>query len=109
MEQNKLTFYDDWYVFEDMLLCAFRYAIGRHTYIVGEACDFFKNNSHLISKRMFIIMMKDLDEQIETYEKCVDTKYGSCFVRTDLDMLLLFKNFLIDYGKRLDTDCDENF
>lgn len=96
MEQNKLTFYDDWYVFEDMLLCAFRYAVGRHTYVVDEACDFFEKNSHLISKRMLLVMKNDLDEQIENYEKFAS---DSANARIDLDTLKNFKSFLGEVEK----------
>ena len=105
MEQNKLTFYDDWYVFEDVLLCAFRYAIGRHTYVVEEVCEFFKKNNHLISKRMFSVMMRDLDVQIEEYEKFAD---DSANVRMDLDTLINFRIFLFDMEKGFDWDEDKS-
>lgn len=106
MEQNKITIYNDYHNFEDMLLCAFRYAIGRHTYIVSETCDFFKENAHLISKRMFVIMLNDLDEQIRIYEKFEEKSMN---VIMDLDTLYLFKNFLIEYGKGLDLSTEEGF
>lgn len=106
MEQNKLTFYDDWCVFEDVLLCAFRYAIGRHTYVVGEICDFFEKNCHLISKRMFSVMIHDLDVQIEEYEKFAD---DSANVRIDLDTLINFRIFLFDMKKGFDWDEDKSF
>ena len=106
MEQNKLTFYDDWCVFEDVLLCAFRYAIGRHTYVVSEICDFFEKNCHLISKRMLAVMNRDLDIQIEQYEKFED---DSANVRMDLDTLRNFKKFLVHVEKGLDISEDKSF
>lgn len=95
MKENKLVFYDDYYAFEDVLLCAFRYAINRHTYIVEEVCDFFKTNAHLISKRMLDIMMHDIKEQIEAYEK-FDTSLSA---KIDLDTLLIFERFLKNLDK----------
>lgn len=106
MEQNKLTFYDDWYAFEDVLLCAFRYAIGRHTYVVEEVCEFFKKNNHLISKRMFSVMIHDLDVQIEEYEKFED---DSANVRMDLETLRNFKKFLVHVEKGLEISEDKSF
>ena len=102
MEGNRLTIYDDYNNFEDMLMCA----IGRHTYIVSEACDFFKENAHLISKRMFFVMINDLDEQIRIYEKFEEKSMN---VVLDLETLYLFKNFLIDYGKEIDACSEEGF
>jgi hypothetical protein len=96
MDSNKLTFYDDWHVFEDVILCAFRYAITRHTYVVDEITSWIKKNNHLLSKRMVNVMKKDLDNAIEDYDD-----YVAMNVVTDIDLKTLthFKEWLLDFEK----------
>lgn len=96
MEQNKLTFYDDWYVFEDIILYAFRYAIGRHTYAVEEITSWLKKNSHLISKRMVDVMKKDVNDIIDKYESIGNMP---SYVKIDYDTLVDFRQWLLDFEK----------
>ena len=61
----------DLHNFQDMIISALRYALGRRTYITGETADFIKKYSYMIDKRVKKIMLKDLDE----YFDCRDIYY----------------------------------
>lgn len=41
--QNKILFN------EIVLMCAFRYALGRQTYVVGEVAEYILQHSHILS------------------------------------------------------------
>ena len=50
------------YILKDMIISAFRYALGRHSYIVTETIEFIQNNPKLIDKRVQGVMRRDLNE-----------------------------------------------
>lgn len=98
MEQNKYIIYDEPYMFEDVILCAFRYAITRHTYVVCEILDFIKHNSHLLNQRMWNVLKTDLFKAIEDYETHDMKEYE----KIDYETLLLFNDWLDAYRKGCD-------
>ena len=99
MEQNNYVIFGEEYEFEDIILCAFRYAIRRHTYIVGETLDWIKNNSHLMdgNRRMYDVMLKDLKDTLYEYEQIRPMLKE--YEKMDYDTLLMFKEWLLDFGK----------
>lgn len=68
---HKVCVYDT-YVLGDIILCAFRYAIRRKTYVVDEVCNWIRENSHLITRRMAEVMKRDLDDVLKYYINDVD-------------------------------------
>lgn len=99
MEQTSYVIYGEDYEFEDVILCAFRYAITRHTYVVDEVTSWIKNNSFLLTKRMVDIMERDLDSTLEDYDD-----YEALDIVTDIDKktLIHFKDWLEDFKKGYD-------
>jgi hypothetical protein len=50
------------YILKDMVISAFRYSLGRHSYIVPETIEFIQNNPQLIDQRVKGVMLRDLEE-----------------------------------------------
>lgn len=62
-EQIKIDFND---VNQDILLfCAFRYALGRQTYVVGAICDILKANWGHMPQSRRDMFKKEIEEAIE--------------------------------------------
>ena len=61
----------DLHDFQDMIISALRYSLGRRTYINSETADFIKKYSEIIDERVKKIMLKDLEE----YFDCRDDYY----------------------------------
>ena len=53
---------------EEVLICALRYALGRHTYIVSVIADNVKNNINKLSQKTIGVMAKDIQEVIKEGE-----------------------------------------
>lgn len=99
MEQNNYVIYGETYEFEDVILCAFRYAITRHTYVVSEILDWIKDNSHLMdgNKRMYDVLLRDLRDRLYEYE---NTELGIPeYARIDYTTLSEFEEWLLEFGK----------
>lgn len=56
------------YQFQDMVICALRYAIGRNTYVVDEVCEWVENHPEILDDRVITVMKRDVSEQIMYYE-----------------------------------------
>ena len=82
---------DDKRTLEDIILCAFRYAKPRHTYVLSEVIDFIKANPELITDRVKQILLTDTEEQINIYEQDQER-----LTITDIDYqtLINFKKYL---------------
>lgn len=99
MEQNNYVIFGPEYEFEDVILCAFRYALTRHTYVVSEILDWIKDNSHLMdgNKRMYDVLLRDLQDRLYEYE---NTELGmSVYARIDYTTLSEFEEWLLEFGK----------
>ena len=84
------------YELQDVILCAFRYAIYRKTYVVAEICEFIKNNSHLLNHRMINVMKRDLDKCFNFYENSPDTSpYSNYESDIDYNTLKIFEHWLL--------------
>ena len=52
----------------DLIICAFRYALGRRTYIVHTITEIIKANLSALDSRTIEVMLQDIERQHE-YEK----------------------------------------
>lgn len=52
----------------DLIVCAFRYALGRRTYIVHTITEIIKANLSALESRTIEVMLQDIERQHE-YEK----------------------------------------
>lgn len=89
----------DLHGFKDICICALRYSLGRHTYVVQEVCEFIINNADIIiDDRVKTVMLRDikgrLDEFRET-EKVYDVLTFN--EQLDYDTILNLEEFLINY------------
>ena len=48
--------------FQDIVICALRYALGRRTYITQSTADFIKEYPEIIDKRVKQVMLNDLNK-----------------------------------------------
>lgn len=71
-------------VFQDMMISALRYALGRKSYITEETANFIKEYPNLIDSRVKQVMIKDIEE----YEDCRNTYYNDdeCDYKIWLDL-----------------------
>lgn len=60
----------DTHIFQDMMISALRYALGRKTYITGETVDFIKSYKELIDGRVKSVMLNDLSEYFNMKSNC---------------------------------------
>lgn len=114
MDNNyeRLIITKDWVRdFRDICVCALRYALGRHTYVVEEVCSFIKDNPTLIlDKRTVGVMLRDIELQLCVYENNIDEGEFKYSHQCDLDCIKDLKEFLISYGKSnfKETNKDNN-
>lgn len=71
--------------FQDIVICALRYALGRRTYITQLTADFIKEYPEIIDERVKTVMLKDLEDYFafRHVEMYVDDE---CDYRTWLDL-----------------------
>lgn len=53
----------------DIVISALRYAIGRKTYVTFSTCEFIMKNSRMIDKHMKDVMLNDLKNIEDYYDK----------------------------------------
>ena len=70
----------------DIVISALRYAIGWKTYVTHATCDFIMNNSKMIDERMKIVMLKDLENIDDYYDK------SSCDYKKFVELREFLKN-----------------
>lgn len=56
------------YQFKDVILCAFRYSINRHTYALDETLEFIEHHPELIDDRVKCVMLRDIDNILCDWE-----------------------------------------
>lgn len=61
---------------KDIVISAFRYALGRKTYVTLSTCDYIKEHSNLIDKRVKQVLLNDL-EQLDMYYPDKGTDYNT--------------------------------
>lgn len=51
---------------KDIFIQALRYALYRHTYALGQTCDYIKDNLEVIlDRRVKSVMLRDIKERLE--------------------------------------------
>lgn len=50
---------------DGVLFCAFRYALGRRTYVVSEVCEAITQNTGAIQRKLRNLMIKEITEAID--------------------------------------------
>ena len=73
------------YDFQDIVICALRYALGRRTYITKSTADFIKEYPEIIDNRVKSVMLKDLEEYFE-YRHNKFYKDDECDYQSWLDL-----------------------
>lgn len=68
MKDFKVEFKLDTDDLNDLLVCAFRYALGRRTYIVHTITEIIKTNLSALESRTIEVMLQDIERQHD-YEK----------------------------------------
>ena len=79
------------YDLKDIIISAFRYALGRKTYITLSTCDYIKNHPEIIDKRVKNVLLRDL-EQLNFF-----------YVKNELDYEIFTK-----FKKWLESTVDPN-
>lgn len=51
---------------KDIVISAFRYALGRKTYITLATCDYIKDHPEIVDKRVKDVLLRDL-ENLDMY------------------------------------------
>ena len=72
--------------FSIIVFCAFRYALGRMTYIPHIVSDFIKEHIEEITNKDIYLMIHEIDEYYESH--------GHIGMNIDTDMWLSLKKFL---------------
>ena len=80
-----LTAVEAWSEHGLMPVCAFRYCLGRQTYVVGECCKWLRASWALLPENARILIARELAEAIEADDR--DRERGGSY-------------------KRLGDDCD---
>ena len=58
------------YDFQDIVISALRYSLGRKTYITKSTADFIKEYPEIIDKRVKQVMLNDLEEYFNMRDNC---------------------------------------
>ena len=56
------------YQFKDIIISSFRYAIGRHTYILDATLEFIEEHPEVIDDRVKHVMIRDIDERLSGWD-----------------------------------------
>jgi hypothetical protein len=56
--------------FKNIIISAFRYAIGRHTYILDETLEFIEEHPKVIDERVKYVMLREIDSRLSEWDNC---------------------------------------
>lgn len=71
---------------KDVIISAFRYALGQQTYITLEMCDYIKDHPELVDKRVKNVLLRDLEN--------LDMYYSGSSI--DYETFKRFEKWLVD-------------
>ena len=54
--------------FKNIIISAFRYAIGRHTYILDETLEFIEEHPKVIDERVKYVMLREIDNRLSEWD-----------------------------------------
>lgn len=60
-----------------MMLCTVRYAMGRQSYVVGEACDLVRTHRHWLAPEQVVQIAREIREELEYAARCGRTVGGT--------------------------------
>ena len=80
--------------FELMMISALRYAIGRYTYMPSVTIEYIRYLIPQLSAKTLFIMKRDIDEEIERYERIEHELY------MDKEWAKLAEEIGIEYEKK---------
>lgn len=73
------------YDFQDIVISALRYTLGRRTFITQSTADFIKEYPEIIDKRVKHVMLNDLNEYFNMRDNCYRID-DDCDYNTWLDL-----------------------
>ena len=80
--------------FQNIVISALRYSLGRKTYITSETADFIKKYPSIINERVCCVMLRDINRYME------DRKIGLVSDdKCDYDTWIDLQNWLFDLAK----------
>ena len=88
---------------KNILISALRYALPRHTYIVGETIDFIKEYNDLIDDRVKSVMLNDIENYLSSVEnnnKNSSNNNISCLIKIDYDIIIDFYEWLKNFNPK---------
>ena len=74
--------------FKNIIISAFRYAIGRHTYILDETLEFIEEHSQVIDERVKYVMLRDIDNRLSEWD-------AGCW-EFDKERIIEFQKWLLE-------------
>ena len=81
--------------FEDICISALRYCLYRHSYVLDSTLGFIeKHRSEVMSKRVFNIMLHDVNNRLMDWSS-IDDELG----KFDYERIKIFKDWLVEYGE----------
>lgn len=83
------------YNLKDIIISAFRYALGRNSYITLSTCDYIKKHPEVIDERVKEVLLRNLEQLDFFYDNINDTDYK------------LFTNFRV-WLENLEVKKNEN-
>ena len=78
---------------KDIIICALRYVLRRHSYILEEVGSYIKNHKGVLDDRVISIMLRDINETLECYEDSFMPEYW----KIDIEFIEDLRRFLEDY------------
>lgn len=60
----------------DLIVCAFRYALGRRTYIVHTITEIIKSNLSALESRTIEVMLRDIERQHDYENRGIEKAFG---------------------------------
>ena len=54
--------------FQDMIINSLRYSLGRRTYVTNETAEFIMKHPEIVTERVCIVMLRDIDRYRENRE-----------------------------------------
>ena len=73
--------------FKNIIISAFRYAMGRHTYILYETLEFIEEHPKVIDERVKYIMLREIDNRLSEWDNHWEM---------DKDRILEFQKWLLE-------------
>lgn len=77
------------YELQDIFICALRYALYRHSYVVSEICNAIMSTPEIQNNRVTNVMLKDIKERLDNWD------YSISNFDIDMNVILKLQNWLL--------------